>query len=111
MWSILIQNSKLLRYVLPDTYAIALYPFILCNEEIDNFTLNHEKIHLKQQCELWGIGFYFLYIYYLLQGKWSGKSSMDAYLDIPFESEAYENETNLEYLKKREKMSWMKYRN
>ena len=109
MWSINIENINILKYLLPGTYAIALYPFIICIDNLDDITLNHENIHLQQQRELYVVGFYFLYAYYNIKGLLKGNSSTEAYLNIPFESEAYSNEENLEYLKKRKKMSWVKY--
>ena len=76
---------------------------------MDEVVLNHEKIHLAQQKELWIIGFYLLYVYYWLRGKWTGEQSLIAYLNIPFEIEAYTNESNQHYLLDREKHSWRKY--
>ena len=72
-------------------------------------TLNHEKIHLAQQRELWIIVFYLLYVYYWLHGRVSGMTSGEAYMAIPFEREAYQNETEKYYLVCREKHSWKKY--
>ena len=108
---IIIQNSNIPKYlsIFINIYAITLYPFIICREEMDEVTLNHEKIHLAQQKELWIIGFYLLYVYYWLRGKWKGESSLIAYLNIPFEVEAYSNEVNQSYLQQRKKHSWRKY--
>ncbi len=90
-------------------YAITLYPFIICREEMNETVLQHEKIHLAQQKELWIIGFWFLYVYYWLKGKYHGMNSAAAYLNIPFEIEAYANEQNSEYLKYRKKNTWKRY--
>ena len=109
MWSINIENSNILKYLLPGTHAIALYPFIICIDSLDDITLNHENIHLHQQCELCIVGFYSLYVYYYIKELLKGKYSTEAYLNIPFESEAYSNEENIKYLIKRKKMSWIKY--
>ena len=76
---------------------------------MDEVTLNHEKIHLVQQKELWIIGFYFLYVYYWLLGKWKGESSLSAYLNIPFEVEAYSNEQNPFYISNRKPQEWRRY--
>ena len=100
MRPIIIQNSNIPKYlsIFINIYAITLYPFIICKGEMDEDTLNHEKIHLAQQKELWIIGFYLLYVYYWLRGKWKGEQSLIAYLNIPFEVEAYSNESKPFYL-------------
>ena len=112
MRPIIIQNSNIPKYlsIFINIYAITLYPFIICKGEMDDNTLNHEKIHLAQQRELWIIGFYLLYVYYWLRGKWKGSTSLAAYLSIPFEREAYQNEVNPYYLITRKKWAWWKYR-
>ena len=111
MRPIIIQNSNIPKYlsIFINIYAITLYPFIICKDEMDEDTLNHEKIHLEQQRELWIIGFYLLYVYYWLRGKSKGESSLISYLNIPFEVEAYSNETNQLYLLQRKKHSWRNY--
>ena len=111
MRPIIIQNSNIPKYlsIFINIYAITLYPFIICREEMDEVTLNHEKIHIEQQKELWVIGFYFLYVYYWLRLKWSGCTSAMAYMHIPFELEAYQNESNKFYLVTRKKHSWKNY--
>ena len=82
-------------------YAITLYPFIIARDRLSITTYNHEKIHLVQQRELWVVGFYILYVWYWLKGKWSGIKSRDAYTAIPFEVEAYSHEAELNYIQKR----------
>ena len=111
MRPIIIQNSNIPKYlsIFINIYAITLYPFIICREEMDDTVLNHEKIHLHQQKELWIIGFYFLYVYYWLRNKVAGMTSQEAYAYIPFEIEAYQNETSKYYLLTRKKNSWRKY--
>ena len=113
MRPIILQNSNIPKYlsIFINIYAITLYPFIICKEEMDDITLNHEKIHLAQQKELWIIGFYLLYVYYWLRGKWKGEQSLIAYLNIPFEIEAYNNERNLDYLKARKNYAWRSFIN
>ena len=112
MRPIIMQNSDIPKYlsIFIKIHAITLYPFIICRGEMDDITINHEKIHLAQQRELWIIGFYLLYVYYWLLGKWSGSTSLGAYLSIPFEREAYQNEVNPYYLVTRKKWAWRKYR-
>ena len=89
-----------------DIWAITLYPFIICKGEMDEQTLNHEKIHLAQQRELWLVGFYLLYAFYWLRARLLGMSSHDAYMTIPFEVEAYAQQHDVNYLKNRERFAW-----
>ena len=103
----IVVNKKLV----PKGYtAMAIFPFIFLKEEsfINNVELiNHEKIHLKQQLELLIVFFYVWYgIEFLI--KWIKlKDSKKAYYNISFEKEAYENESNLNYLKNRKKYNWI----
>ncbi len=82
--------------------AIAFFPFIFVSPDttIDKYLINHEKIHLRQQLELLIIPFY---IWYLIELKFKG------YYNICFEKEAYENDFDLSYLKKRKLFGFRKY--
>lgn len=62
--------------------------------------LNHEKIHTAQMREL---GYVFFYVLYLLEWLYRLTKEGNAYRNISFEREAYENESNLEYLQTRKK--------
>jgi len=103
----------ILRYIIPKNYTgLAIYPFIfLKNKSLStNETLiNHERIHLKQQLELFWIFFFLWYIiefvFHLIRyRKWN-----KAYHSISFEREAYENESDLDYLKYRKFWDFLKY--
>jgi hypothetical protein len=102
----------LIKIKLPkDIIAITLYPFILTNKNkiIDDYTLNHEKIHIKQQKELLIFLFYIWYgIEYLIK-MIKYKNSHTAYMNISFEREAYKHEQDLHYLDKRKLFSFIKY--
>ena len=92
--------------------GITLYPFIILRPEYNNkTTINHEKIHIEQQKELLVVFFYILYVYYWLKGKAAGLSNEAAYMLIPFEKEAYDNQYDMEYLNQRKKSSWKNYIN
>lgn len=70
-------------------------------------TLNHEKIHLAQQRELLLVGFYFLYAFYWLRARvFLRMSSHEAYMEIPFEVEAYAQQHDDDYLEKRSRFAW-----
>ena len=100
--------------ILMNIGGITLYPYIILRERHNvqpqgKSTLkliNHESIHIEQQKELLVIGFY---IWYVLE--WFIRLFMkgDAYKNISFEREAYENASNLEYINSRKGYSWFKY--
>ena len=83
--------------------GMALYPFILVKKKHPSaILLNHERIHLCQQLELGLVVFYIWYIAeYLWYRYYKGESSEQAYLHIRFEQEAYRNDEDLTYLRKR----------
>ena len=103
MKPIIIQNSKIPKMlsIFISIYAITLFPFIISRDEMSETTIRHECIHIEQQRELWVVGLYWL------MGKISGLSNHDAYLNIPFEKEAYSKQYDEEYLKERKKHAWL----
>lgn len=91
--------------------GITLAPFgIYLREDIydkqNPKTINHEKIHWQQQMEMLIIFFYIIYF-----SEWFIRLFVneDAYRSISFEREAYDNDTDYEYLKTRKPFSWLKY--
>ena len=90
--------------------AITLAPFGIFMKDvvINNLrTINHEKIHWKQQLEMLIIFFYLWYlIEFLIRIFINGKK---AYVSLCFEREAYANDDNLDYLKTRKPYDWLKY--
>ena len=93
--------------------GVALWPFIVVKNEglkRDTTFINHERIHLRQQGELLVIPFYFVYLLEYLIRIIQYKNLEIAYRNISFEREAYSNESNLQYLKKRTFWSFLKYR-
>jgi len=78
---------------------------------MSDVTINHEKIHIRQQAELLLIGFYVLYAYYWLKARlWYKLSNHEAYMAIPFELEAYACEEDFDYLSNRKRLAWLDYR-
>ena len=109
---IVIQNSKIPQWlsIFINIWAITIWPFVICRGEMDEVTLNHEKIHIKQQAELLLIGFYLLYAgFWIWNRLWHRMSNVEAYANIPFEIEAYNNDNNLKYLEERKKYAWFSY--
>ena len=82
--------------------GIAIFPFIFIptNAFVTRRLLNHERIHLRQQLEMLVIPFYIVYLFeFITKG----------YMNISFEKEAYANDKDLDYLKKRKPYSFIKY--
>jgi len=103
--------TRFLKFFLgSDVIGITIAPFgIYLNEDYltDPITINHEKIHWKQQVEMLIIPFYIWYIVELLWKKiLHGKM---AYYAISFERESYYNDTNLQYLDIRKPYNWINY--
>lgn len=89
-----------------------LWPFIIIKRpelKADPVFMNHERTHLRQQLELLVILFFIWYFteYFIRLLKY--RDSYLAYSRICFEREAYANEQDLEYLKKRKPWSFLKY--
>jgi hypothetical protein len=88
--------------------GITLFPFIIVrSKKPSNVLINHEKIHIRQQLELLVLPFYIWYL-----GEWMFhyvrcRSFWIAYRQISFEREAYDNEEDFEYLKKRKLWSFL----
>lgn len=72
--------------------------FIRKGEEMTSTDLNHEAIHTAQMKEL---GYVFFYILYVLEWLYRLFKSGNAYRNISFEREAYDNEDDLSYLSQR----------
>ncbi len=91
--------------------AITIYPFIIIHKDYKgNLGLvNHEKIHLKQQIELFWLFFFIWYVVEFVVRCIQYKNWYLAYRNISFEREAYQNEKNQNYLSERKKFSFFKY--
>lgn len=92
--------------------GIALWPFIILRKKSyrqDQVFMNHEKIHLAQQIELLVIPFYIWYGLEYLIKLIKYKDRKQAYCNLCFEREAYENESNLTYLTQRKRWSFLKH--
>lgn len=91
--------------------ALTLWPFIFVRKDmrVDDATMRHEEIHGRQQKELLIVLFLLWYgIEWLARLVIYGKAHK-AYKMISFEQEAYLNEYDKDYLKKRRLFAWTKY--
>lgn len=101
------------KYLLPKGYrGITLFPFIFLLQKEDkrnSVLVNHERIHIRQQLELLIIPFFICYGIEFLVKLIQYKNRAEAYRNISFEREAYANEKDLDYLKKRSFWSFFKF--
>ena len=84
--------------------GMALFPFILIRErrfEYDPVLINHELIHFRQQLEMLIIPFYLLYLVNYAFNLVKYRDHYTAYRKMYYEREAYTNERDMKYLKKR----------
>lgn len=85
--------------------------FVWINKFVEDRTLiiNHEKIHFRQQVELLFVLQWLLYVLFYFINRIKGMNHDKAYRNNPFEKEAFANDWDRDYLKKRKFLSWLKY--
>ena len=90
--------------------TINLFGILFTKEDkLSKYTINHELIHTAQMKEM---GYIFFYLWYIIEYcliRLFHKKQSNAYHDVSFEEEAYNNAENLNYLKTRKHYSWIKY--
>lgn len=101
------------KYIVPKGYVgLTIFPFVFIKHshlKTDSPFINHERIHLKQQLELFIILFFLWYgieffIRLLAYNNWN-----KAYKNISFEREAYVHEKDLDYLQSRPLWNFINY--
>lgn len=100
------------RYIPFGNYAaINLFGFIIIRRgnRLRWADLNHELIHSRQQAEMLWIPFYIWYVVEWLVRLIAYRDTTKAYYNISFEREAYANQYDIKYLRKRNFFSWMRY--
>lgn len=123
-------NNLLAKLLLFSGYStIMLFGFVLTKlNELKPSTLRHENIHRRQYLECtvialpialllgWLVSWWFLLLipvfYYLTYvGEWLIRLFMpgNAYRNISFEKEAYQNQNYPGYLDGRRRMEWVRY--
>ncbi len=95
--------------------GITLFPFIVLRSSVKKtnklkkkIIVNHERIHLAQQREMFVLPFYMVYLANYLINLVRYRNHDKAYRNIVFEREAYANERNLKYLKNRKRFAWIR---
>lgn len=71
--------------------------------------VRHEKIHFWQQVEMLFIFHWLLYVFFYLLGRMGGQCHYIAYRYNPFELEAFSNDRDENYLRKRRPFAWVRY--
>lgn len=111
-WYNLITNQPLSRYV-----GITLFNIILLDKSyyekfphLKQRTIRHEYIHYEQYKELYIVGFLYIYLFDFLAGLIKYNNGSVAYRRIRLEQEAHANEKDVNYLLKRKKFAWKKYK-
>ena len=108
-----IENSRVpavLSYIAPiDIWAISLGPFVWCRGVLSERTKRHETLHYQQQLELLFVGQWVLYVLFWLWNLILCRNGAVAYMNNPFELEAYANDSKDDYLLTRKRYSWIKY--
>ena len=110
---VLEQMILVIRHFFYRSYVgLGLWPFIILRNKAlkqDKALINHERIHLRQQAELFLVFFYLLYIIEWLLKSLYYLDFYRAYRNISFEREAYLEEKNLDYLRVRKPYQGLKY--
>jgi len=76
---------------------------------ITDVDINHERIHTKQMQEMLYVFFYLAYFFEWLFRMITGKYNKSPYRSLSFEQEAFDNQKDLDYLKKRKHFAeWRK---
>ncbi len=99
------------KWLVPYGYVgITIYPFIFLRSKQNKNAkvVNHERIHLRQQLELLIVVFFIWYLidYFIKLIKYRNRKK--AYRNIIFEKEAYSNERDFNYLKRRKLYSYLR---
>ncbi len=102
-----------IKYLIPKGFrGLTVFPFVFLlnkKDKVNPVLLNHEKIHIRQQVELLVVFFFIWYGIEFLVRMIQCKNRREAYYNISFEREAYANEKDLDYLKKRSFWNFLKY--
>jgi len=101
------------KYLIPKGYrGMTIFPFVILRERKAAdlpVLMNHERIHIRQQLELLVLPFFVLYVAEYLVKLAQFRNHDEAYRNICFEREAYENEKDPDYLKSRSFWRFLKY--
>ena len=91
--------------------GLSFFVFVwISRQEKDEIRLmRHETIHFHQQVEMLFIFHWILYVAFYVLARARGHCHYIAYRYNPFELEAFSNDPDQEYLKKRKLFAWASY--
>lgn len=94
--------------------GITIFPLIILHGSLRGtqeaaVTVNHERIHVRQQIELLLVFFAVWYAASFVAGLVRGRGRYGAYRNIIFEREAFDRMYEMDYLKRRRPFGFMKY--
>ena len=109
-----IENSKIpvwLSKIAPiEIGAISFGPFVWARGKMSKTLKRHETVHFQQQLELFFALQWVLYGIFWLIGMAKYRDGKQAYLQNPFEQEAYDNQKKTKYLVRRKRYAWRNYK-
>lgn len=97
------------KYLPPKNYdAINILGVLFAHPgvELTKELINHERIHTRQMLEMLILPFY---LWYLIEWLIRLPMAGNAYMNLSFEREAYQNMNDLDYLSHRRLFAWMQY--
>ena len=100
-------RKKIFNYYTGLSFFIFIWISRLDKDEVKLY--RHEKIHFWQQVEMLFIFHWLFYGVFYLLGRAKGHCHYIAYRYNPFELEAFSNEAQVDYLKKRRPFAWISY--
>jgi hypothetical protein len=91
--------------------GLSFFVFIWITRQSNDQTqlVRHEKIHFWQQVEMLFVFHWLFYAFFYLLGRANGQCHYIAYRYNPFELEAFNNDPDSDYLKKRLPFAWVGY--
>ncbi len=102
-------------------YAISFGCWVWCRDDLEEERRSkagraevtrirqHETIHFQQQLELLFVLQWVLYGLFYLLGMVRYRDGAMAYRENPFEREAYNHDSEQDYLKNRKRYKWLRY--
>jgi hypothetical protein len=100
-------RKRIFNYYTGMSFFIFIWISRLAKDEVQ--LVRHEKIHFLQQLEMLFVFHWLFYGLFYLMTRLKGHGHYIAYRYNPFEMEAYANEHDVNYLKKRKVFAWAPY--
>jgi hypothetical protein len=98
-------RKRIFNYYTGLSFFIFIWISKLTKDEIR--LVRHEKIHFLQQLEMLFVFHWIAYAFFYLVSRYKGQGHYVAYRYNPFEIEAFDNEHDINYLKKRKPFAWI----